>query len=207
MLIHTDTGQYRLRRSPGHRADHRRHPGLDHRGHPPLHRPAPDRPGRLQPQPPQRPDPVLDGAQHQRQGRGRNRRVRPVGAAARRAAVPDARRWRSGDHHRHHHQCRLHRQDGGRLGLGHRPRLRIARRSRSARTSAWISSGSRRSTPPSKAAPCCAWTPTRAGPPSRRSSPCARWKKPAWSWNCSNSRSRPTTSTASNTSPTGSTRR
>ena len=57
-----------------------------------------------------------------------------------------------------------------------------------ARTSAWTSSGSRPSMPPCRAVRCCAWTPTRAGPPSRPCMPCARWRKPAWCWNCWSSR-------------------
>jgi L-alanine-DL-glutamate epimerase-like enolase superfamily enzyme len=44
---------------------------------------APDRPGGGQPQPHVRAGAGIDGAQHQRQGRGGNRRLRPVGAAAR----------------------------------------------------------------------------------------------------------------------------
>ena len=50
------------------------------------------------------------------------------------------------------------------------------------------SNGSRPSTPPWKAVPCCAWMPTRAGQPSRRCMRCARWRKPAWYWSCWSSR-------------------
>lgn len=47
-----------------------------------------------------------------------------------------------------------------------------------------------------KAVHCCAWTPTRAGPPSRPCMRCARWKKPAWCWSCWSNPSRPPTSAA-----------
>jgi cell wall-associated NlpC family hydrolase len=73
----------RLRRGAADAADHRRYPRLDHRGDRALHPSAPDRPGNRQPQPHHRPGAGIDGAQHQRQGRGGNRRLRPVGAAAR----------------------------------------------------------------------------------------------------------------------------
>src|SRR5690606_10059833 len=118
---------YRPRRGAGHRGDHRRHPRLDRRGDRALHQAAPDRPGDRQPQPHLRPDPGRAGAQHQRQGGGGDRGLRPVGAAVRRAAVQDARRRRPGDHHRHHHFGGPHRQDGGRLDLGGGARLRLAK--------------------------------------------------------------------------------
>ena len=46
----------------------------------------------------------------------------------------------------------------------------------------------RRSMPPWKAVPCCAWMRTRAGLPSRRCMRCVRWKTPAWCLNCWSSR-------------------
>jgi L-alanine-DL-glutamate epimerase-like enolase superfamily enzyme len=72
VLIRTDTGHTGYGEAPPRR-DHRRYPRLDHRSDPPLHPPAPDRPGRGQPQPPVRAGADRDGAQHQRQGRGGNR--------------------------------------------------------------------------------------------------------------------------------------
>ena len=52
-------------------------------------------------------DPGRAGEELERQGGGRDRGVRPVRAAVRRAALQDSRRRRSGDHHRHHDQRRL----------------------------------------------------------------------------------------------------
>jgi hypothetical protein len=113
--------------------------------------------------------------------------VRPVGAAARCTAVPDARWRRPGDHHRHHHQRGLHRQDGGRFAVGDRTRLRVAEdqgrqghRPDIERVKAIHAAVEGRA--------LLRWMPTRAGPPSRRCMRCVHWKKPAWYWSCWSSR-------------------
>ena len=91
-----------------------------------VHRAAADRRGDRESQSHHAADPGRAREELQRQGRGRDRGLRPVRPAVQRAALQDARRRRSGDHDGHHDQRRLHRQDGRGLDRGGRARLRVA---------------------------------------------------------------------------------
>ena len=86
----------RLRRGAGDRGHHRRHARLDRRGDPQVHRAAPDRRGDRQSQPDHAADPERAREELQRQGGGRDRALRSVRPALRRAALQDAGRRRSG---------------------------------------------------------------------------------------------------------------